>query len=64
MSHHAQGWNPDHEVAWNWLWETVERLLSKEGGGAGHLAVFEPHQPEGTSPPPPHVDLQSQAWNP
>ncbi|CAE7525772.1 unnamed protein product [Symbiodinium natans] len=25
-----KGWNPDHEVAWNWLWETVERLLSKE----------------------------------
>ncbi|CAE7729948.1 unnamed protein product [Symbiodinium sp. CCMP2592] len=23
-------WSPDHEVAWNWLWETVERLLSKE----------------------------------
>ena len=26
----VQGWSPDHEVAWNWLWETVERLLSKE----------------------------------
>ena len=24
-----QDWSPDHEVAWNWLWETVERLLSK-----------------------------------
>mmetsp|Transcript_38322 Transcript_38322/g.88621 ORF Transcript_38322/g.88621 Transcript_38322/m.88621 type:complete len:1254 (+) Transcript_38322:36-3797(+) len=25
-----KGWSPDHEVAWNWLWETVERLLKKE----------------------------------
>ncbi|CAJ1337787.1 unnamed protein product [Effrenium voratum] len=23
-------WGPDYETAWNWLWRTIERLLSKE----------------------------------
>ncbi|CAJ1361827.1 unnamed protein product, partial [Effrenium voratum] len=25
-------WNSQHEVAWNWLWENVERLLTKQLG--------------------------------
>lgn len=25
--------NMDHEVAWNWLWENVERIISHLGWG-------------------------------
>ena len=25
-------WNSQHEVAWNWLWENVERLLRAQLG--------------------------------
>ncbi|CAE8735547.1 unnamed protein product, partial [Polarella glacialis] len=32
-------WNPDHEAAWHWLWENVERLL---GGLLDKPAVWEP----------------------
>ena len=24
-------WDTDHEVAWNWLWENVERMLKASG---------------------------------
>lgn len=28
-------WDPAHEVAWNWLWENVERMLVAELGNPG-----------------------------
>ena len=27
---HCEEWGPDYETAWNWLWRTIERLLSKD----------------------------------
>jgi hemoglobin-like flavoprotein len=28
----AKDWDSEHEVAWSWLWENVERLLNKDMG--------------------------------
>jgi len=32
-------WNGDHEVAWNWLWENVERMLLAQMGKPQRMVV-------------------------